>query len=148
MQMCKSCLKEIETGATKCSYCQAYQIWYKNPQYYGFIFMLPFLIFIFWNTGLFNKKQFSDFESEFTFTQEKTIATNNSKTLLITYKIKNNTNYKWNNIRYEIVSKSNGELLTSKAVSDYGCVIQPNSESFLKVKISFIHNANQWEFKI
>ena len=51
-------------------------------------------------------------------------------------------------ISYEIVSRKNGELLASKAVSDYGWVIQPNSESFLTVKVAFVPNANQWELKI
>jgi hypothetical protein len=148
MQTCKSCLKEIETGATKCSYCQAYQIWYKNPQHYGFIFMLPFLIFMLWNTGLYNKKEFSDFEKEFSFNLEKVISANSPNTILITYKIKNHTNYKWNDIRYEIVSRHDGELLSTKYASDFSWVIQPGSESFLTVEVPIVSNANEWELKI
>ena len=148
MQTCKSCKKEIELGATNCSYCQAYQSWYTNPQVYSLVFMLPFFVFIFWNTGLFDKKSFNDFESEFTFTEEKVINSNGSKTKLITYKVKNNTKHKWNRISYEVVSSHNGELLASIADSNYDWVIQPNSESLLTVKVALVPNANEWQLKI
>ena len=148
MQTCKSCLNEIETSATKCSYCQSYQVWYKNPQHYSLIIMLPFLVFMFWNTGLFNKKEFSDFESEFSFNLEKIIDANKPNTILITYKVKNNTRYKWRDISYEIISKHDGELLATNSVSDFSWVIQPNSESFLTVKVPIVSNANEWELKI
>ncbi|MCJ8318726.1 MAG: hypothetical protein MJK12_03780 [Colwellia sp.] len=148
MQTCKSCIKEIEVGATKCSYCQAYQLWYKNPQHYSLIFMLPFLVFMFWNTGLFYKKYFIDFENEFTYTQEKVIEIKGSNAKLITFNVKNNTNHKWNHISYEIVSNHNGELLAATADSNYAWVIQPNSASLLTVKVPFIPNANEWHLKI
>lgn len=148
MQTCKSCIKEIETGATKCSYCQAYQVWYKNPQNYSFIFMLPFFIFIFWNTGLFNTNDFIDYENKFTFTEEKSINVSGSNAKLITFNIKNNTRHKWNRISYEVISKQNGELLASITDSNYDWVIQPNSESLLTVKVPFIANANEWQLKI
>ena len=148
MQICKSCRKEIEIDATKCSYCQAYQSWYKNPQIYSFVIMLPFIIFMFWNTGLINKKSFSEIESDFTFTEIKVVDTNGSKTKLITYKVKNDTKYKWNHISYEVVSSHNGEILASITDSNYDWVIQPNSESLLTVKVAFIPNVNQWQFKI
>jgi hypothetical protein len=148
MQTCKSCKKEIEVGATKCSYCQAYQSWYKNPQVYSLVLMLPFFVFIFWNTGIFNKKSFDDYESKFTFTEEKVIDTNGSKAKLITYKIKNNTKHRWNRISYEVISSNNGELLASLADSNYDWVIQPNSESLLTVKVALVPNANEWQLKI
>ncbi|PKG57103.1 hypothetical protein CXF83_17295 [Shewanella sp. Choline-02u-19] len=148
MHTCKSCIKEIETGATKCPYCQAYQVWYKNPQNYSFIFMLPLFIFIFWNTGSFNKKDFLDYESKFTFTKEKIIDVGGSKAKLITFNVTNNTEYKWNHISYEVISKKNGELLASTSDSIYSWVIQPNSESLLTVKAPFIANANEWQLKI
>ncbi|PKF54095.1 hypothetical protein CW748_16685 [Alteromonadales bacterium alter-6D02] len=148
MQTCKSCFKEIESGALKCSYCQAYQLWYKHPQFYSLIMMLPFFIFIFWNTGLMSNKEFSDFESEFSFTQEKIIDAKSKNRLLITYKVKNDTEYQWDNIRYEIISRNNGELLASESDNNYFWVIRPNSESFLTVNIQIVPNANEWELKI
>jgi len=148
MQTCKSCRKEIENGATKCSYCQAHQNWYKNPQIYSVVFMLPLFIFMYWNMGLFNNKDFSDFESEFTLTEEKVIDTNGSKAKLITYKVKNNTEYKWNRISYEVVSSHNGELLASMVDSNYAWVIQPNSESLLTVEVAFVPKANKWQLII
>ncbi|EAR30184.1 hypothetical protein PTD2_01406 [Pseudoalteromonas tunicata D2] len=103
---------------------------------------------MFWNTGLFNKKEFSDFESEFSFNLEKIIDANKPNTILITYKVKNNTRYKWRDISYEIISKHDGELLATNSVSDFSWVIQPNSESFLTVKVPIVSNANEWELKI
>jgi hypothetical protein len=148
MKACKSCQKEIKQEATKCSYCQSYQDWYRNPQNMSFIFLIPFFIFMIWSSGSFRSKNFSDYENNFTFTEEKVIKVSNSNSLLITYQVKNGTDYKWNRISYEVVSKHNGELLASMADSNYDWVIQPNSESLLTVKVGHVPNANEWHLKI
>ncbi|MDP2562938.1 hypothetical protein [Psychrobium sp. 1_MG-2023] len=95
-----------------------------------------------------SNKEFSDFESEFSFTQEKIIDAKSKNRLLITYKVKNDTEYQWDNIRYEIISRNNGELLASESDNNYFWVIRPNSESFLTVNIQIVPNANEWELKI
>ena len=148
MNTCKACKKVIEPGATKCSFCQAHQKWYNNPQVYSLVFMLPLMFLIIWNTNLLNEKNFSDFESEFSFTEEKVIDIKGSKAKLITYNVKNNTKHKWNRISYEVVSSQNGELLASMSDSNYDWVIQPNSESLLTVKVALVPNANEWQLKI
>lgn len=148
MQICKACLKEIKVGATKCSYCQAYQVWYKNPQSYNFLFMVPLIVFMFWNTGLLGKKEFSDYQSEFTLTIEKAIPAKNPKYVLVTYKVNNNTNHKWSDLRYQVVSKNKGEILASEANRDYSWVIQANSDSLLTARVEIVPNVNEWELKI
>lgn len=148
MKTCKSCRKEIESKASKCAFCQSYQVWYRNPQLYGFIIALPMFVVIFWNSGLFNQKNFIDYEPKFKIAVEKVISANDPRYTLFTYKVINDTDYKWSRINYQVVSKQDGELLSSMTGSDYSWVIQPNSESLLTVRVANVPNANQWFFEI
>ena len=148
MKKCKSCRKEIEAEASKCPYCQGYQKWYKNPQYYNLIFLLPFSVFLFWNTGLLNKKEFEAYKADFSINKENVVVIKNTQTRLITYRIKNNTAYKWNHINYEVVGSKHDEVIAVSTGSDYSWVVQPNSDSLLTVKIKLMPGATSWSFKI
>lgn len=148
IQICKSCKKEIPTGATKCSYCQTCQIWYRNPNIFNFIFLILGLFYVLWQIGNIGIKEFNEFKSDFKITEIKVIDSNFSNSKLVTYKIENNTKYKWDEISYEVVSRYNGELLASQSGMEYFWVIQPNSESLLTVDVKNVRNANEWQLTI
>lgn len=148
MHVCKSCKKEIEAEATKCPYCQGYQVWYKNPQHLSYIFVLPVFVFIFWNAGRFGDKHFEAYQDEFSAVEENTVVLPKTQARLITYRVKNNTDYKWDRISYEVIASDNGELIAVSTGVEYAWVIQPKSESLLTVKVQAIPDATAWELKI
>jgi ribosomal protein L40E len=148
MQICKSCKKELTLGATKCPYCQTYQTWYKNPQHFSWLFLIPLFIFMFWNLSIFNHKEFSEYQSDFTVTEVKIIDSDDLKAKLITYNIQNNTDYMWDWISFEVVSRNNGELLATIADTQLSWVVQPHSESLITVEVPLVPNANEWTLTI
>ncbi|MBL4910858.1 MAG: hypothetical protein JKX78_12700 [Alteromonadaceae bacterium] len=145
---CKACIQEIPSEATKCPYCQTYQHWYKNPQNYGIMVVWPFLFIMFWNTGVFGNEKFPDYQDDFAVSIEKIVLIQNTKTRLITYKIKNNSDYKWRSINYLVISKKEDELITTITGIDYSWVVQPHAISLLTVKVPYVRGANSWQLKI
>jgi len=145
---CKSCVREIEHEATKCPYCQSYQNWYRNPQYWSQIILLPMIAFMFWNTGMFGKPKFADYQDDFSITLEKNLLIQKTKARLITYKIKNNSNYKWRSIEYTVVNKKANEVISAHQGSEYSWLIQPHGESLLSVHVPYIAGADTWQLNI
>lgn len=148
MIKCASCRQEIAEEATKCPYCQSFQTWYRNPQHTHVLFLLPFLGFIFWSTGIFTDKDYQNYRDGFSVSEQSVVVIPNSQTRLITYRVENNTDYKWKHISYEIAGKHEGKLIAVSTENDYGWVVQPNSESLLTAKVKFMPGATAWEFKI
>jgi len=148
LKKCKSCIKEIEATATKCPFCQSHQNWYKNPQYLNLIFMLPFFIFIYWNTGVFNKKEFEEYKTEFVIKEENTVSIENSRSRLITFRIKNNTKHKWGRINYEVIGYENDKVIAVNTGAEFNWVVQPNSNALLTVKVKYMPSATSWKFNI
>jgi len=140
---------EIDQKATKCPHCQAHQQWYRNPQHYGMLFLIPFLAFMFWQSSLFKSKKFTEYQKYFTVEKIKEIASDDDSKLIITYKVNNATNYKWEHLSYEIVgTDSNGELMLTDAGSEYSWVIQPDGESYLTVKVEKNRYVSSWSLEI
>jgi len=148
MQKCTSCKKEIEIEATKCPYCQGYQRWYKNPQYFSFLFILPFFFFVFCSSHLFDDTNFEKYEKDFSIKEQNVIVINKTKVRLITYRIKNDTKYKWRHVDYAVVSSNKEGVIAVDTGSDYSWVVQPNSDSLLTVAVKIIPGATSWSFKI
>ncbi|WDE11572.1 hypothetical protein [Thalassomonas haliotis] len=148
MIQCASCRQEIAAEATKYPYCQGYQTWYKNPQYSNCIFLLPFLVFIFWSTGIFTEKDYQTYRDDFSVSEENIVLMPKSQSRLITYRVENNTEYKWKHISYEVIGKHKGKLIAANTDIDYGWVVQPNSESLLTAEVPFMPGASSWEFRI
>ncbi|WP_281559332.1 hypothetical protein [Thalassomonas sp. RHCl1] len=148
MIQCASCRQDIAEEASKCPYCQGYQTWYKNPHYSNWIFLLPFLGFISWSTGIFTEKDYQMYRDDFSISEENIVVMPNNRTRLITYRVANNTEYKWKHISYEIIGKHQGKLIAANTDIDYGWVVQPHSESLLTAKVPFMPGASSWEFKI
>jgi len=146
---CNACCKEIDSAATKCPYCRTYQIWYKNPQAWSSLFFIPFLIFMWWSTGLFKGKlEFTDYKNDFAITEVNNVLDNRNRTRVLTYRIKNNTDYKWRNINYELTSKKDDDVISIKTDEEYRWLIQPHDESMITVRIKRMSSASSWQFTI
>ena len=147
MKICKSCRKQIEEKATKCPHCQAYQKWNRNPQVLGFIFPLIFIPLIFFNSGLFSDKSFLDYKEKF---EVKFLnSSSDSKHNIYTYRISNNTGYKWADLDYQFIGlDSSNEVVTVKTESEYSWKVQPHSESLLSIKTLKDSPAVKWKLKL
>ena len=139
---CKSCKEPIDEAAKKCPKCQAFQRWYLNPQYFGLIFMLPFFIFIFWNTGIFNRADFANYKDKFTVSVVKDDASslpNKDKEHLITVKIENRSGKKWKHPTFQIESlDSTGKVVAVEHSSEYSVIIAPNSSVETTIELRII----------
>lgn len=150
MSHCKACKMEIDQKATKCPHCQAYQQWYKNPQNYGLLFMLPFIaVIFFWQSTILKSKQFTEYQKQFTVEKVKEILSDDGKRVIITYKIKNETQYKWEDLTYEMIgTDEDGDLVLTEAGSEYSWVIQPKEEAYLTVMVEKNKNVYSWDVRI
>jgi hypothetical protein len=147
MKKCKSCIQEIDEQASKCPNCQAYQNWYKNPQNYGLILVMPFLFYMWFGTGLFSNIKYEDYVGQFSTTEVSMNKINGNS--VHTYKIANNTDKKWNHISYEFTAfDEQDKVLIVITGSKYDLVVQPNSSSLMSVTIKERINAAKWQFKI
>jgi len=139
---CKSCNESIDEAAKKCPKCQAFQRWYLNPQYFGLIFTLPFLIFIFWNTGIFNRADFANYKDKFTVSVVRDDSSGSSSKKaghLITVKVENRSNKKWKDPTFQIESlDSTGTVVAVEHSSEYSVIIAPNSsvETTIELRIT------------
>jgi regulation of enolase protein 1 (concanavalin A-like superfamily) len=149
MKQCKSCKKEIDDQATKCPYCQGYQQWFKNPQSFGFIFLIPLFGFMIWQMNSFKSKAFDDFKTNFTVKEVRIVQSDDDKYDVITYVVKNDTNYRWTSIKYEVngYDESDNVVLTN-ATSEYAWIVQPHSESYLSTKVARNKNVKKWKMRI
>jgi hypothetical protein len=149
MKQCKSCRKEIDSNATKCPYCQGYQQWFRNPQYLGFLFVIPFVAFMMWQTNLFKSEKFDDFKNNFKVEEVKIVQSDNNKYDIITYVISNNTDLKWTRIRYEVIGYDvNDKLVLSNAASEWAWIVHQHSQSYLSAKVERNKNVKKWKMKI
>lgn len=149
MKQCKSCMKEIDNNATKCPYCQGYQQWFRNPQHLGFLFAIPFIAFMMWQTNVFKSEKFTDFKNNFKVDEVRIVQSDNNKNDIITYLISNDTNLKWSRIKYEVIGyDEKDKLVLTNAQSDYAFVIQPRSQAYLSAKVEKNKNVKKWKMKI
>ena len=149
MKNCKSCKKEIDEAASKCPFCQSYQIWYKSPQIYSFLFIIPIMGFSFWNIKSLDSKSYTQFKDKISFE----IVSNRivDKNIEFIYKVKNLTEYKWDSIKYQMVGyDSAGKIISTKNGGVYEWVIQANSESLISVDVpnDDSQNIKTWKFEI
>ncbi|QDU82894.1 hypothetical protein Pla110_46570 [Polystyrenella longa] len=130
MAICRACKQEIPDGATKCHLCQSHQTWYRNPMVISQLFTLPMFIvlYIFILRPTWHSKDFEDYRDQFTVDQ---VSTTGSTDRHLTYKITNNTDYKWENVSYEIAMKKGAQLLSVENGTEYSWVIRPNGEALV-----------------
>ncbi|MBU1620987.1 MAG: hypothetical protein KJ556_12015 [Gammaproteobacteria bacterium] len=148
MKTCKSCIKEIDNAASKCPYCQSFQIWYKNPQIFGFIFPLVFIPVMFYSMGIWFNKNYPGNEHLFEV-KEIGISPGEHNRLALNYLIANKSDTKWHNISYEVsVFDAAGKLLFVKTGQDYSWLVQPNQSSYLTIELDNNLKAEKWKLKI
>lgn len=147
---CNACYKQIDPAATVCPYCRTYQKWYRNPQRWGSVIFIPLLImFMWWSNGLFKTKhEYIDHKSDFTITQINNVLDDRGRTRVLTYRIKNNTDYQWHYLNYALISKKGNDVISIKADKEYGWLILPRDESMITVRIKRMSSASAWQLKI
>ncbi len=154
MKPCKACQKEIPDEAYKCSHCRAFQKWYRNPQNISWLLLIPFFGFLYWSSldlrdSYLNPQKYTQYQSQFTVELVKVVTSDDKKKDAITYKVKNGTDYKWENAKISLIgTDEKGDVVFTESDTKYGWVIQPKSESFLTVTVEKKWKVKSWEIKI
>ena len=106
--------------------------------------MIPF---IFYSSGLWGGKNFADFKDKFEISEiSKSFNGENS---VITFAIKNNTKYKWNNISYRIIYRdSNNQIVKVDNDSTYSWIVDANSNGYISHEIKNIVGSAKLYFEI
>lgn len=128
---CKACKEEIDGAATKCPKCQAYQRWYRNPQMFPLLVMIPFLTFLFFDMSSSRTPgAFRDYADKLTVAvvDEKPAADNRSN--LVTVRLDNRTSKTWKRPKFQIESLDGaGNVVSVEHQSEYNMVVAPNSSA-------------------
>ena len=156
MKPCKACQIEIPDEAYKCSHCRAFQKWYRNPQSISWLLLIPLFGLLYWScipVSLSLKRQhkqkYTQYQSQFTVELVKMVTSDDKKKDAITYKVKNGTDYKWENAKISLIGiDDKGDVVYTKSDTEYGWVIQPKSESFLTVTVEKKWKVKSWEIKL
>lgn len=149
MKQCKSCRKDIDDLATKCPHCQAYQNWFRNPQYIGFIFVIPFIGFMLWQTSSFKSKSFDEYRSQFAVEEVRVVISDDGKYDVITYTVQNNTDFTWKRISYEVRGyDSSDTIVIANSGLDYSWSVKPNSKAYLSVRVTRHASIARWEMHL
>ncbi len=149
MILCKSCRSEIESDSKVCKYCRSYQRWYRNPQFYSYLFVFPFIFFMFYQTAFFSKKEFIDFSDQFTMETINLVSIKNTSRYIINANVTNKTKYKWHAIHFEVIGRLDDKVIMIKSGEDYDWVIQPDSESMISIPFKNESGEDlEWEVNI
>lgn len=126
---CKSCKEEIEAAATKCPKCQAFQSWYRNPQLFPLLFLIPFFAYMTWNISRHEKAAtFADYRDKLSVSVVEENPSSNGRTSLLTVRLENRTDKTWRRPKVEIESlDADGKVLSVEHVNEYNVVVAPNS---------------------
>ncbi len=149
MKKCKSCKKEIDDLATKCPFCQGYQQWFRNPQYFGFLFFIPLLGFMLWQTNSFKSKSFEEYRNRVAVEEVRIVQSDDGKKDILTYNVKNDTDLTWKSIVFEINGyDDHGNLVLTNSESEYAWIVQPRSQSYLSATVVRNANVKKWKMRI
>ena len=147
MKNCKSCKKDIDDKATKCPYCQSYQIWYKSPQNYGLIFPLICIPVIFYISGLYGVPKYENYKGLISSTLISERIVDEQK--ILNYNITNKSNVIWNDISYIAIGyDKNGGVVVSSSGNEFRWLLPSNGSAMLSVKVSKDEQISKWEFQI
>ena len=147
MKNCKSCTKEIDDKATKCPYCQSYQIWHKSPQIYGLIFPLIFIPIIFYTSGLYGIPKFENYKDQISASLISERIVDEQK--ILNFNITNKSNVIWNDISYIAIGyDKNGGVVVSSSGNEFRWLLPSNGSAMLSVKVSKDEQISKWDFQI
>jgi hypothetical protein len=128
---CTSCKEPIDAAATKCPRCQAYQHWYRNPQWITVVFFLPLLLLMFRHSPYSpTAASFSDYKDKVlaSVVREEPPSGSAIKRSLLTVRIENRSDKKWQRPHFQIESlDSAGTVLAVEHLEDASLVLSPNS---------------------
>jgi len=126
---CKSCKEEIEAAATKCPKCQAFQNWYRNPQLFPLLFLIPFFAYLMWNMSRYEKAgTFADYRDKLSVSVVEENPSSNGRSSLVTVRLENRTDKTWKSPKIQIESlDADGKVVSVEHVHEYNVVVAPNS---------------------
>ena len=126
---CKSCKEEIDAAATKCPKCQAFQSWYRNPQLFPLLFLIPFFVYMTWNVSRHEKPAtFADYRDKLSVSVVEENLSSNGRTSLLTVRLENRTEKTWKSPKVQIESlDADGKVVSVEHVNEYNVVVAPNS---------------------
>jgi hypothetical protein len=150
MSQCRACRTEIDAAATKCPHCQAFQRWYRNPQAWGFLLLLPFLGFFYWQSSLLGSRaQFVNYREHFSIEKVRDVEGDSTQRPRITYRITNRTKLKWEHLSYQLVGNDDkGDLVLTDWRSEPGLVLQPGGEAYVTVQVDPTKEVRSWHLQI
>jgi len=123
---CKSCKEPIDASASKCPKCQAFQSWYRNPQIFAFLFIIPFLGFSYYSSSrILHSTDYSDYADQI---RVKIVATEESqlkpREIFLNVEIENSSDKAWKRPKFQVQSlDAQGKILVVENVSDYDLII-------------------------
>ena len=137
---CNSCKEPIDAAATKCPKCQAFQAWYRNPQFFPLLFLIPFFVYIFWNTSrMTSTATFGDYRDKLSVSVVDENASTNSKTSLVTVRLENRTDKTWKRPKFQIESlDADGKVVSVEHVNEFNVVVAPNSSALDTLSLRII----------
>jgi hypothetical protein len=126
---CKSCKEAIDPAATKCPKCQAFQQWYRNPQFFPLVFLPPFFAFLIWNMSrMGGTPLFADYRDKLSVSVVDENASTNPRTSLVTVRLENRTDKTWKRPHFQIESlDADGKIMSVEHLEEYTVVLAPNS---------------------
>jgi hypothetical protein len=139
IKTCKSCRETIHFDAVKCPKCQAFQVWWKNPQYISLLFIpLPLLFFFFIPNSPFREKpKFENFRSKISVTDSQFFFSRDNGNVEITslVKIKNDSPHKWEHPTIEVqYFNADGKLIDTQSDKDFSSVLVPGTEQAFRFR--------------
>jgi hypothetical protein len=137
---CKSCKEQIDAAATKCPKCQAFQQWYRNPQMFPLIFLIPFFAVLIWNMSrMSNPAAFADYRDKLSVTVVDENPSTNSKTSLVTVRLENRSDKTWKRPKFQIENlDADGKVISVEHVNEYNVVVGPNSSALDTLSLRII----------
>lgn len=141
--LCKACKEPIEETATKCPKCQAYQQWYRNPQWLSLAFFLCFLVFLFWSSlNRARPETFASYKNKVEVSVVGEQPDGNftlGKRSLLTVQINNRTDKAWKRPKFEVESlNAEGKVIGAEHLTDYNVVVAPNSSTLVTLPLRVV----------
>jgi hypothetical protein len=124
----------MDEAASKCPHCQAYQRWYGNPQWIPLLFLVPLLLLTFRHSPYsVPAARFSDYAQKIVVSvvrAEPPAASASVKRVLLTVRLENQTDKKWQRPHFQIESlDSAGAILAVEHLEDASLVLPPTASA-------------------
>ncbi|MCK7596943.1 hypothetical protein M0G74_06615 [Microbulbifer sp. CAU 1566] len=97
-----------------------------------------------------DSKNFLDYQQKFLSRQISVVQFEgrSGPHLKVTFEVTNNSDYKWGQLNYELIGRSDGKIIVAEPGATYAWVIQPHSSSHVNANIPVIDGVSEWELVI